>query len=76
MEIGVILSLSTPMWERVLVRTGRYWEVLVGTGASGRIVHAVGRVRETKSGMQDPNKDVWYMAWGCRPAVTGAGQDR
>ena len=32
MEIGVILSLSTPMWERLLVGTGRYWEVLVGTG--------------------------------------------
>ena len=29
MEIGVILSLSTPMWERLLVSTGRYWEVLV-----------------------------------------------
>ena len=31
-EIGVILSLSTPMWERLLVGTGRYWKVLVGTG--------------------------------------------
>ena len=28
MEIGVILSLSTPMWEG----TGGYWDVLVSTG--------------------------------------------
>ena len=32
MRSVLFLSFSTPMWERLLVGTGRYWEVLVGTG--------------------------------------------
>ena len=42
MEIGVILSLSTPMWESLLVGTGRYWEVLVGTGGYWDVLVSTG----------------------------------
>ena len=61
---------DTGGYRGVLAGTGGYWWVLVGTGGywrgtcSGPMLsdvcgaHVVGRVRETNSGMQDPNKDV------------------
>ena len=56
----------------VLVGTGGYWR---GT-CSGPMLsdvcgaHVVGRVRETNSGMQDPNKDVTLVL------ITSVGSGR